>query len=231
MNKRVKKKKEVKHDGTEDLKIKKVANQNNVQTIIAIMLILLFGLTLFTTLVYVGKFYHNKYNDNNNQETIEIIKDDTKIVISNNGSINKTLSTSDNNKSKEIILENIDTIEIESHDYNNILKKYFDIRYNITKNDFTKNVLGTNDSDVIVRFAFSYDKKEWFYLNNAVTINGSNINSLIGSSYDLAGVIGNVKVLTNYELSTNPTIIKYKEENLGKTIQAEFKVNYKDLSE
>ena len=48
MNKKVKKKKEVKYDGTEDLEIKHVAYSNNIQQyVLLIILIILFGFTFF----------------------------------------------------------------------------------------------------------------------------------------------------------------------------------------
>ena len=241
MNKKViKKKKEVKHDGKEDLEIKKVAYDNNVsQYVLLCMLILLFGLTLYASLVYAGKYYKNKKDGNENAEIIEIKKGNNKVTITNNGTIDKTLTTKDFANGEETIIENINSIELTSDDYENINNKYFDIRYNITNNTFAKSTVATSEIPLLVRFAYSFDKEEWTYINHAISYNDSNITPLTGALYDLSGLKGNIKVETNYKITLDPyvpikmywkceTIIKYNDDNLGKNIQAEFRINYKD---
>ncbi len=239
MNKKVKKKKEVKYDGTEDLEIKHVAYSNNIQQyVLLIILIILFGFTFFQALVYIGNYYEKKELEKNDN-VVEIIEDKTKTVISNNGEIYKTLTIKDDNNHEDVILENVNKIEIISENTEEVIKKYFDIRYTINRNDFPRNFISTNDSDLLVRFSYSFDNESWTYLTNAITIGNTNISPVIGALYDLSGLTGNIRVATDYEVSSNPyenvtmywkceTIFKYKEENLNKTFQAEFKINYKD---
>lgn len=239
MNKKVKKKKEVKHDGTEDLDIKKVAHSNTREYALYIILIILFGFTFYSALVYIGKYYNNKKEQELYSEVIKINKNDDRIVISNNGELNKVLSVEDDNNAEDIVIENVDLIEITSKDIKNINTYLFDVRYNILENEFPKNVVATNDSNILVRFAYSYDQENWNYIDNAISINDNNMKPLIGGLYDLSGVIGNIKVATNFQIKSNPyepvkvywkseTIMKYNNDNLGKKIKADFKISYSD---
>ena len=239
MNKKVKKKKEVKHDGTEDLDIKKVAHSNTREYALYIILIILFGFTFYSALVYIGKYYNNKKEQELYSEVIKINKNDDRIVISNNGELNKVLSVEDDNNAEDIVIENVDLIEITSKDIKNINTYLFDVRYNILENEFPKNVVATNDSNILVRFAYSYDQENWNYIDNAISINDNNMKPLIGGLYDLSGVVGNIKIATNFQIKSNPyepvkvywkseTILKYNNDNLGKRIKADFKISYSD---
>ena len=239
MNKKVKKKKEVKHDGTEDLDIKKVAHSNTREYALYIILIILFGFTFYSALVYIGKYYNNKKEQELYSEVIKINKNDDRIVISNNGELNKVLSVEDDNNAEDIVIENVDLIEITSKDIKNINTYLFDVRYNILENEFPKNVVATNDSNILVRFAYSYDQENWNYIDNAISINDNNMKPLIGGLYDLSGVVGNIKIATNFQIKSNPyepvkvywkseTIMKYNNDNLGKRIKADFKISYSD---
>ena len=227
MNKKVKKKKEVKHDGTEDLDIKKVAHSNTREYALYIILIILFGFTFYSALVYIGKYYNNKKEQELYSEVIKINKNDDRIVISNNGELNKVLSVEDDNNAEDIVIENVDLIEITSKDIKNINTYLFDVRYNILENEFPKNVVATNDSNILVRFAYSYDQENWNYIDNAISINDNNMKPLIGGLYDLSGVVGNIKIATNFQIKSNPyepvkvywkseTILKYNNDNLIK---------------
>ena len=239
MNKRVKKKQEVKYDGSEDIEIKKIAHYSYMsQYILFGVLIILFGFTLYSSLVYVGKYYNATNNEYS--ELIEIRNDKDKIVVTNNGELNKTLTIKDDNNGEDVIVRTYDTIEIDSKDYQNINNYFFDIRYDIIQNDYSKNLIASSDSDVLVRFAYSKDNKEWTYINNAIKYNDINITPLIGALYDLSGIVGNIKVATKFNVKTNPyekvkiywkseTIIKYKKDNLGKNIKANFKINYNSM--
>lgn len=216
-------------------KMKKSSNGVSQYVLLSI-LILLFGFTLYSSLVILGKYYKEKEIDNKNQEII--VSGKNKIIITNNGIIDKILESKDFTNGEEVVIENIDTIEIISKDYDNVIKKYFDVRYNISENTFPANSVATSDSPLLVRFAYSFDKEEWTYLTNVISLNGTNITPLTGALYDLSGITGNIRVATNYDIVPDPyrpikmywkseTIIKYSDENLGKKIKAEFKVNYK----
>ena len=61
----------------------------------------------------------------------------------------------------------------------------------------------------------------------------------MGSFYDIAGITGTLKVSTNNSLTSKPgeavkmywkceTIILNKEDNIGKEINSEFKIEYKN---
>lgn len=234
MNKKDKKK--VVKQSKEDLEIQSIAHYNaSTQIVLLFILIVLFGFTLFSSLIYINRYYNMKKELEKNAEVIEISNKQNKIIITNNGEINKTIKANDDS---EIIIESIDTIEIISENYDKLDKIYFDIRYNILENTFTNNMIATNDSDVLVRFSYSFDNTNWEYVNNAITINNTNISPLMSSVYDIAGIVANIKVLSNYEITTNPytpvkvywrceTIINGKN-NIDKSIKANFKIEYKE---
>ena len=61
----------------------------------------------------------------------------------------------------------------------------------------------------------------------------------MGSYYDISGLVSNLKVSTNFEIKNKigktttmywkcETLIKNIDDNIGKNITAEFKIEYKD---
>ena len=86
---------------------------------------------------------------------------------------------------------------------------------------------------------YSYDNKNWEYVNNVISTTNSTLNPLMGSYYDISGLKENLKVLTNFEVNNKidttttiyfkcETLIKNIEDSIGKNIKAEFKVEYAD---
>ncbi len=228
-------------DDKEDQEIRNIAYFNNSsQVVLLIVLIILFGFTFFCTLTYIGDYYKNKNDLNNNSEIININTNKSNATIINNSKIYKKISEQDINKDENIVLENKSEIEFSTN--KNSLTDgvvYFDVKYNITKNDFTYHAVATNKSDVLVKFYYSYDGKEWQSIKNVISVNDSTLSPLMGGYYDIAGLRGTLRVSTNNSLTSKPkestkmywkceTYIVNNEENLGKELAAEFKIEYKD---
>ena len=85
MNKKVEKNK-TSYDDKEDLAIKKVVyKKNKTQYFLLVTLIILFGLTFFSCLYYIGGYYKEKYYYDLNAENIEINNNKIRALITNNG--------------------------------------------------------------------------------------------------------------------------------------------------
>lgn len=239
MNKKDKKSKVV-FDDKEDLEIKKVAYfKSSSQILLFVILILLFGLTFFSSLVYIGKYY---LNSNKDAEIIEIEDYKNNIFITNDGKINRSVTKKDIENKENIVIEKYATIELKTNkNSNEDGKVLFNVRYDINENDFSINPISTNASDVLVRFAYSFDNEDWTYINNVISANDSNLSPLMGNYFDIAGLISNLKIITNYELTNKPnemikmywkseTVIQSKSENINKNLNVNFKIEYKENS-
>ncbi len=237
MNKKVGTNKK-KYDDTEDLEIKEVAYfKNSSQVILLFVLIILFGFTLFSSLVFIGKYYRD---DNKNAEVIEINNKNSRILITSLDDIDKKVLASDLESKEDIVLENTSNITFKTNSSAKEAGKiFFDVKYNILENNFYNNLIATNDSDLLVRFSYSFDNENWTYVNNVISTDSSNLSPLMGNYYDIAGLNTNLSIETNYELTTNPgeektmywkseTIIKNANNNIDKSIKANFKVEYKE---
>lgn len=217
---------------------KRVENdKSKTNKVLLIILILLFCFTLFITIQYIIKYQESKVITGN-EEIIEIKTKDTSASIINNGLIEKKITTESFGEEDEIVVENINSIEMISNEKDHSTIK-FDIKYNISKNDFYANVIPSNKSEVLVRFSYSFDMKNWTYINNVISTNTSNISPLIGNNYDIAGLVTNLNVATNFELSaTNKreAVIYWRSETIFKNINkieevkelnADFIIEYK----
>ena len=239
MNKKVAKKQEI-YDDEEDLEIKKVAYfKGSSQVILLLVLILLFGFTLFNSLMYIGKYYNKQKNLIDGNETIEINKDDKRVFIVNSNNIDeKFTQKSTNNEDK--VITNISSIllETDSDSKSDGIITY-DVKYNITQNNFVSNLYSQNDSVLRVRFAYSYNNKDWIYITNAISTNEGALTPVIGNYYDISGLVTTLKIASGKELRSNigekntvywksETLIKNSDENLNKEIQASFKIEYKE---
>ena len=119
MNKKVKTK--TKYDDKEDLKIRDVAHyQKSSQVLLLFVLIVLFGFTLFNSLIYINKYYRRKQDLKNGVETIEINNSKNTIIVTNDSKINKTI--------KEIVKKMLEVGETEDKiiTYLGISKKEFE---------------------------------------------------------------------------------------------------------
>ena len=229
-------------DSKEDLEIRKVAEQKKdyTQTIILVMLISLFIIGLAVSITIINNFYRNK-NNKENGEIIKISTPNYNCSIVNNGDILENIDDSIFGIDKTYIVEKINSIEISTNKGSLEDDSFtYDLRYDITENDFYKNLYAYDNSEVLVRFSYSYDLENWQYINNVITVNDSNISPLIGNYYDIAGVVANLKVLTNQtidlEESNNKkiywrseTLFQNKDKNdvVGK-FKASFRIEYKE---
>ncbi len=237
MNKKVVKK-EKQYDDKEDKRIRKAAYSSSAsQILLLFVLIVLFGFTLFNSLYYIGKYYWNEKDYEKGIETIEINNKKNTVFILNQGDIDKKVSENDK---EEIVLVNESSIELTTNkDEAKDGKITFDVKYNISENDFPVNLYSKEDSDVRVRFAYSYDNENWTYISNTISTYESTINPLLQNYYDISGIVSTLKIATNFELTSAPgekskiywkseTTIKNKESNLNKGIKANFKIEYKE---
>ncbi len=227
-----------KNDIEEDPEIKKVAHANNSsQFVLLLILIVLFGLTLFCALFYIGKYYETRKKVTGDAELIEISKESNKSLITNNGPFETVI---DDTSSEDIFIESFANAEIETDAKS---KKdgvlVFDVKYEILKNDFRYNIIPNINSDVVVRFSYSFDNEEWTSIGNVLSTTTSTINPLMSNYYDVGGISGVINVATNYRLSSKPneikriywkseTLIKNTTDTVGKTFTANLKIEYKE---
>lgn len=208
--------------------------------VLLVVLILLFCFTLFITSSYIIK-YNNELKINGNEEIIEITNKKINASIINNGTIDEKISSLVFEDEKKIVIEKENVIEIiSSDDEDNTIE--FNINYNILVNEFKTNLIPTNKSEVLVKFAYSYDGDNWTYINNVISTNISNISPLIGNTYDIAGLVTNLRVATNYELGMKDkekTKMYWKSETIFKNLdqseavkhfKANFTIDYKTNS-
>ena len=222
---------------SEDLEIRKVVySRNYAQIILLVILIILFTLTFFCTLFYISQYYDAKINMSDNAQILEITTKYKNVVINNHGNISKTVLEEDTLYNKTIKLENISTISFKT---SKDAKKGEFVRYNITKNDFENKAIASTNNDVLVRFMYSYDNKNWEYINNGITTATNTLTPLMGSYYDISGLTANLNVVTNFEINNKKgeettiywkceTLLQNIENNIGKGIEAEFKIEYQD---
>ena len=224
---------------SEDLEIKKVVYfRNSQQILLLVILVVLFTLTFFCTLVYIGKYYEAKFIIDSDTNIMEYKTKDNSVLITNNGEIDKTIDEEDTKYNKEYLIEKVATLKfVTKKDALEDGKIHVNIKYNIYNNDFDSNVISSTNNDVLVRFMYSYDNENWEYVNNVISTTNSTLNPLMGSYYDISGLKDNLKVLTNFEINNKidttttiyfkcETLLKNIEDNIGKNIQAEFKVEY-----
>ena len=241
MNKKVDSKiKEVVYDDQEDREINEVAHYKSSaqQMLLLSVLVVLFGFTFFTAVTYIIDYYKNQ--NNKEVEVLEVTNLKNNLLITNHGGIDRTISEDDLKDTKKIIIEKVNTIEFSTNkgalQDGNIT---FDVKYNILENTFKHYPISKNNSDLMVRFSYSYDNQNWTYINNVISTTNSTINPLMNSYYDISGIVDNLKVVTNYNISSKPgekttmywkseTIIQNKSNNLKNNIKANFKIEYKD---
>lgn len=228
---------------SEDKEIKKVAYfKNSQQILLLITLIILFSLTFFCTLFYIGKYYDAKLGVNDESKLIEINTKDNNVLITNNGYINKTIKEDDTKYNKEHLITKTSTIKFttkKTAKSDGVIN--FDVKYNIKNNDFDNKVIASTNNEVLVRFKYSYDNENWQYINNVISTSDSTLKPLMGNYYDITGLVTNLKVSTNNEMKNKvgetttmywqcETLLKNIRDNIGKNITAEFKVDYRDNS-
>lgn len=227
-------------DEKEDITINSVAHsKGSSQFLLFGILIVLFGVTLFTMLTFIGKYYKDKNNLDMGLESIQINNNKNSIYILNDSNIEKTVSYEDIN-GEDILITNVSSIGLNvnsSANESSTIK--FDVKYEILENNFVGNTYSMDDSNLKVRFAYSYDNENWTYLNNAISTYEGVLMPLANNYYDIAGVVSTLKATTNYELSSKPgentviywkceTLIKGTSKNVDNKIKANFKIEYKE---
>ena len=216
---------------------KKVKSSNIQQTILLFVLIILFTLTFFCSLYYIGKYYQ----DGNPSEVIKINHKKNQLLITNNSEIEKVVKEEDFlDNQDDIIIENVDTIELIPNKHaSQEVESNFNVRYSISENSFLNNINSSNNSPLLVRFSYSYDNENWNYVNNVISTTESNLSPLMGNFYDISGLVSSLKVGTNYKIASEPgkktkiywkteTLIKNNGVSIGKKIKASFKIEYQN---
>ena len=221
----------------EDKNIKKVANSCcNCQSFSCCALIVLFAFVLLSSVTLMAKNYWQKsYN-----EIISKSNFKNNVLIVNNGDVKKSINNTSFNNDSKITITNINSIELTTN--KNASEKgvvAYDVKYEVNKNSFKKNMFATTDSEVLVKFSYSYDGENWTYINNALTTLESTVNPLMGNNYDIAGIDGTIKVATNYKLESpinESKIIYWRSETIFQKVDgkdsngdfdAVFKIEYK----
>lgn len=226
-------------DDKEDLEIKKVAYANNyVSLFLLVILIVLFALTLFCSIFYISRYYEKKYKIVDNAEIIQVSNIKSKSLISNNGPFEKVID--DTLEEEELTIESYANVEVNTrNDSKDDGKLIFDVKYVINKNEFASNAISNINSDVIVRFAYSFDNENWEYIDNVISTPYSTLNPVMSHFYDMGGLVGEVNVATNYEIISKPgeskrmywkseTVIRNRASTVGKVYNANFKIEYKE---
>lgn len=201
------------------------------------ILIILFCLTFYITAQNVIKYYINQKELEKNNEVIKISNKKSNVTIVNSGDIKETISKNSFNNNDEYVVEKINYIEAIGNNKEDSTFK-INLKYNILENEFQNNMIATNKSEVLVRFSYSYDNDNWTYLNNVISTNSSNISPLIGNYYDIAGLITNLNIVTDYEIEISgekkekvywrsETIFKkINDEDEDKKFKANFTIEY-----
>ena len=239
MNKKVEKNK-TSYDAEEDLAIKKVVyKKDKSQYFLLAILIVLFGLTFFSCLYYIGDYYKEKYDYNKNAENIAINNKKINALITNNGTVDFKV-TDDNAEEEKIVLESLSSVTLTTNNTSKSNGKLiFDVKYDITENTFPYNAVAKTDSSLLVRFAYSVDNENWTYVNNVISTNNSNITPLMGNYFDISGLKSTLSVKTNYELTSSPgktekiywkseTVIIPNSNLKDSQIKANFYVEYRN---
>ena len=231
---------EKKYDDKEDINIKNIASykESNYSKIIFCILIIILGFSSANLLISINSYKNSKENYVNNENIIEIKRYKDNILITNDGNINEIINNKSYDKDNTYKIEKIISIQLKSDKNGEDSKVLYNLKYNIFKNDFPKNVISKNESDVLVKFSYSYDKKEWVTINNVLSTTESTINPLMGKLYDISGIKDNLKILTNATLEAedgSSNIIYWKSETIFKkqnnndqsnTFNASFKIEY-----
>ncbi len=240
MNKKVKSavRKKNQYDDSEDKNIRKVAYfEDNSSKLLLVILIVIFLVVLGITLAYIKKYYQVK----GDAEILNVVNKNNHVSVINDGHIEEEITTNTFANDEDYVIKKINTLEMSTNkdkEKDGII--YYDVKYNISENDFTSNSFATNDSEVLVRFSYSYDNENWEYVTNVISTTESTLTPLMGNYYDIAGLVSNLRVATNSEISSKPgksnmiywrseTIFKNKlRDSDSRKFTADFKIEYKE---
>lgn len=241
MNKKVENKnikQKIIYDDKEDLEIKRIAYlKNPFQKYMLGVSIILFCFMLTFSIIFISGYFQKKLDK---PDINDAINTRNNILITNNGEIKLHINKESFVNKNDLKIEKINTIEYDNKDSKDDNSIKINIKYNILHNKFSRNSYSTTDSDVIVRFSYSYDEEEWTYINNVISINDSTIKPLMGNYYDVSGIEGNLNVSTNFEINASAlekvkmywrseTVFKYNPDKIiDNNYEAYFKIEYKE---
>ena len=195
-------KKEQNEVTSEDLEIKRVAYfKNSQQILLLIILIVLFTLTFFCSLFYIGKYYDAKLGVNDekkstvkfttkkNVKTESVTNFDVRYNIQKNDFERKTIASTNN----EVLVRFMYSYDNENWEYIN-------------------NAISTSDSTLKPLMGNYYD------------ITGLVTNLKVSTNFELKNKAGDTTTM----YWKCETLLKNIRDNVGKNITAEFKIDYKD---
>lgn len=228
---------EKKYDDKEDNTIKEVASykENSYSKVVFCFLIVILGFSIANTIISFNSYKKNKDEFMNKENVIEIKRFKDNILIVNDGNINEKISDHNFDENGNFKIERITSIQLKNEKDGEDSKVSYNLRYDILENNFEKNAIPKSNSDVKVKFYYSYDKKEWTSINNVISTTESTINPLMSKEYDISGIIDNLKVITNTSLEAKDgenNIIYWKSETIfhkekNQAINNNFKANFK----
>ncbi len=221
----------------EDKDIKSVAHSKRNYKLI-VESIIFFMIMALVALMFMLDYYQDK-NVKNKDKVIEYTTTNGRVLIINGGTLNEEVDSSKLDKKGQLSVERISTIEVIPNDEDEVVN--FDIRYDIKENTFERNMIATNNSALLVRFSYSYNNEDWSYINNVVSTTSSTLTPLMGSYFDIAGLLGTLKISTNNEIKTEdkkPVKMYWRSETLFQSkrnleykgnINANLKIVYKEV--
>ena len=224
-------------DDSEDLEIKKIANSKPFyQKFLFYVLTFLFCIMLIISVLFVKKFCDYDKKDNN-VETIEINNKKNNILITNNGEINIEINKDSFKNKEDLLIEKISSIELTKN--NKKSEILYDIKFDVLENEFNRNDFSTLESDVLVKFSYSYDLENWKYINNVISTSESTITPLMGNNYDISGIKSILNVVSNNEINVKKEkklkiywrcelVFKYNKLKDTKKFKGDFRIEYKN---
>lgn len=202
-----------------------------------IFYIIIFIGILICSLWQIVSYYEKQKLYSNSDNQSEINSTESKFVIFNDAKVpNYTEQALINEESTEAIVESISKLNliIDKESKANISYNY-NVRYRIYDNYSEYN---NNEPNVLVRFSYSEDNKNWTYINNAISTTNGTIIPLMGNYYDITALESTLQVASNMEIEGKPGDNKelywraettYKNIDLNsnkKILNASFNVEY-----
>ena len=225
MEKNSENKKRVIVDDVEDLEIRKIA-YNKKQNNIIIYSLIIFMLISITMVFYIYSF--SRYKNATDNSKIEFSKENYKILISNAGEINEKITNKSFINKDKIIIERVNKIEVLKKENFNDDKIFYNIKLNITKNDFKYNEVATTKSELLIKVSYSFDNENWTYINNVLQSQNTTISPLTGNYYDIAGIESEIRIATKKEINLeNPKMYWKIEVFINKTKNQNYENNLK----
>lgn len=183
----------------------KIALKKNfyIDKVIVFYIIIFIGILICSISQIVSYYEKQKlYSNSNNQS--EVKSDESKLLIFNDQSVpNINEKVIVDEESNEAMVESVSKLNlvIEKESKANISYNY-NVRYRIYDNmsEYDENLA----PKILVRFSYSEDKKNWNYVNNAISTTNGTIMPLMGNYYDITNLESTLQVATNLEIEGKP---------------------------